>query len=99
VTFTLVDAVEALNARKTTEYGGDETVTLPEQRARRVMVGLDLDYDELVEVLDIATCTLLSENVVGHADAYMTVSGAWLDGLLTGLLLAEGRARVEARAA
>jgi hypothetical protein len=48
MTFTLVDAVEALNARKTTEYGGDETVTLPEQRARRVMVGLDLDYDELV---------------------------------------------------
>lgn len=95
----LVDAVAALNARKTSVYGGDETVVLPAEQARRMFVGFDLEYDEVWDVVGLAADTMLGDLLDGLASVEMMSRALWLDGLLTGLMLAEGRASEEARAA
>jgi len=92
VTVTLRDAVNALDERKVAAFDPDE-VHAPIGKAALLAVGLDIDIDELHtvggEIGGILIGGLLAEEL-----AFRKIpSSAWIDGVLTGLLLAQLRER------
>lgn len=95
----LAAAVAALTERKRAMglADGGGTIRLDEEDdgvldGRQLLVGLDLDLEELERVVLIITATTLHGAMEQGQGPLKTVAGAWLDGLLTGLILAELRA-------
>lgn len=92
----LTDAVEALNKRKlaANESAMERLVDLKDMRL--IFAGTDLDYDETNDLAMVfahnAVVATMSE------DSYLlsTVAGMWIDGILTGLMIAELRAKRDA---
>lgn len=90
------DAVAALDARKTALYGG-ASPKVEVDGLRGLMVGLDLSVDELGEMSDLVLSASLRGVLAGRTDVCAALRGTWVDGLLTGMLLCELRAREKAR--
>lgn len=93
---TLTDAIKALDQRKTAAYGPNDAM-VGEDVLRRILVGLDVDVDDLVMAMTLTTRTFLTAVVCREIPLDMALSSSWGDGFLTGLLLAELRAREGAR--
>lgn len=63
---------------------------------RRIWSGLDLDMDEVLERAQSVRYSAFGSLSSGM-NAVDVVAGYWFDGIATGLLIAEARAREEAR--
>jgi hypothetical protein len=91
---TLVDATQALDARKTSAIGDQDRVVGAEVMAR-VAAGLDLDITELHALATRWAIVALNGALSGTTDIVRALAGGWADGVVTGLLLAEMRSREE----
>lgn len=96
----VVEAIEVMNARKKAaiEAGGAIQSELSTEEVARLVVclGTDLDYDELLglkEMLWVGPTAALQSGVDGKS----VLHGHWVDGLVTGLVLADLRRREESR--
>lgn len=94
------DAVVAVDARKRAAGLGSAAAgeTAPLADVDLILVGLDLDNDELRDMATLCADQALEHIIAGRPPAAIA-GGLWADGLMTGLMLAEMRARAEARAA
>lgn len=89
----LQDAVSTLNRRKASVNAecARRGVSLTMSEARGLAVGLDVDLDEAHTFAIGAAETALEALHHGRAAIDSALTGTWVDGLLTGLLLAEQR--------
>lgn len=91
-------AIKRLEERKlATGIDGDKAGQFQdEDGTRRAFSGLDLDIDEVFAFNVVMVRTTLSGIAEGNP-AGLVGAGMWFDGLATGLMIAEARAREEAR--
>lgn len=73
-----------------------------EETVRRLYIGLDLDFDEVLDIRKEVTMVALAATVDALKESNLVqvahiFAGQWLDGFVTGLMLAELRAEREAR--
>lgn len=94
---TLSDAVDAMDERKVAVYGDGDGLVYEGQQ-RRLMVGLDLDFDELHNIASLGASIWLTGLLTGACDIGEALRGLWADGVMTGLLLAEMRKKETAAA-
>lgn len=90
----LREAVEAYEERKQA-VECPNGAAVEEDVGRLLISGLDLDYDEIFELKKMALVPALDAMLVG-VNPLEVVFGMWVDGIVTGLILAERRARAEA---
>ena len=96
MTVSLLDAVRALDERKTAAWGAETSAVLDRRQAGVMLLGTDMDFDEAWGVSRLATITILTELFAARVGIARCVQGGWFDGLLTGLMLAELRAQERA---
>ena len=92
-----MDVILALDERKTAAYG-DGDANLTADQMRRLLVGLDLDAQELSDATERVMRTFLSALLTRQTDLVAALRGAWSDGVMTGLLLAQMREREATKA-
>jgi len=83
-------AIERYNDRKDAGGIGEGKRVQREDVSRRMLSGLDLDYDE-IQRLKVPLATAPMEAIKAGLPVVEVMSGQWFDGLITGLLLAESR--------
>ena len=100
MTREIEDAVRRYEDRKDAAYGDDRSDPgLNQDGMRSLLIGLDLDIEELHEYrilavqaalrmysLVLAQATFDRDKALAH-----TLAGTWVDGIVTGLLIAEAR--------
>lgn len=91
-------AVERYEARKTAIYAGGDRESLDQDRMRTLLVGLDIDLDELndfrhavVEASLEVFSRALDEGLNAHMALAHTLAGTWVDGIVTGILMEQDR--------
>lgn len=90
---TILDAVEAFDARKRSHLGGKPVALVPPAGLALLTVGLDVDPAEVEQVgTNYAIWTIYQVGEQDH-EPISAIAGVWADGLITGLLLAELRAQ------
>lgn len=90
---TLQDAVIALTERKTAIHSEDFKAH-GEDVARLMFVGFDLDFAEVKSIEDVAAQTFVMCAICNpELPVNVAIGSAWVDGVLTGLMLAELRAK------
>ena len=93
------EARQACEARKKAVYAGTlEAVTdgddiTETDVVRRLMSGFDIEPDELVKAIVPLQKSSIRALIAGVGDYSSLISGAFMDGLLVGLFLAQARAR------
>ena len=89
------DAARALDARKDALLAGDAPGVLEPDEFRLMWAGLEIDYDDAQKVAERAA-EVAAANMHGRrAHPMQILAGLWADGLATGVLLADMRAREE----
>jgi hypothetical protein len=96
MTVTLLEAAVAFNERKRVLFGDTLGGQADEDAVRRLSVGFDLDFTELWAMARRHAFVGLSGVGLGIGDPVQACTGLWMDGLLTGMMLAELRARATA---
>lgn len=89
---TLLDAMKALDERKGAVFGTDSDgkhITIDE--ARLLLLGFDLDPEELRACAHIAGESMAEAIMAGECGAGTALIAGWIDGVETGLMLAELR--------
>lgn len=86
------DAILALDDRKHAVYGRTDGL-LDETLMRRLLLGFDVDVDELYAAMGVAARVFLAGMLAGKVTRAQALASAWCDGLITGLMLAELRGR------
>jgi hypothetical protein len=84
---TLEDALEALNARKTSASAGRDFDLHGDDVTRLVFSGLDLNFDDLNEMGEAAAMHFIMCAVSNPEEPINTaVASAWIDGVVTGII-------------
>lgn len=98
MTVTLLDACQAVSNRKQALGITNEMESIGEERMRLLMGGFDIEPGHAEEALE--QLTQFNLNMLIHAGlppfAYW-LSGVWVDGLLTGMILMKLRYEEEQR--
>lgn len=98
------DGVRRYEDRKEAVYKGDRdsgSGAIDTEVMRTLLVGLDLDIEELAEYRVLAAQAALEvfKRATGHIGAHAafvhTMAGTWVDGIITGLLIAQAREKAE----
>lgn len=99
----IADAIRKYEARKDVVYGDRERSknsgkAIKTDVMRTLLVGLDLDIEELNEFRMLAAQAAIQvfkganeQTGDGQSALVHTLAGTWVDGVVTGLLIAEGR--------
>jgi hypothetical protein len=89
-------AMAVLDERKTAVFDDPIGTEVGEHQQRLMTLGFDLDVVELAEMSGLVSQAMLVSLGLGKCTPPTAFQGAWVDGLLTGLLIAKAR-ETEAR--
>lgn len=94
---TILDAVEAFDKRKLALLGGDAPALVQRDGVGLLTVGLDVDPEEMERIgTNYAIWTIYQVGERDH-EPVAAIAGTWADGFVTGLLLADLRAKEAAQ--
>lgn len=94
----LFDAMVAADARKAAVFDDEVASSLTEQECRSVFIGTDIDAREAWTMAEQAATAMVAAVVLGKIKQSMALQSAWVDGVLTGVLFAQGVAREDREA-
>ncbi len=95
----VTDACEALTKRKEAILGMEEGERPDDaidiglagaEEVAQMLMGWDIDLRELVDVVDSVSLTMML-TMLAAGSPQLVIGGTWIDGLATGLMLAELR--------
>lgn len=102
MTVTVLEAAQAVLARKsavTGRTGGSFSSEVSEDDMRRLLVGMDVDLDELETHSASAAALIIDLICASVAPPSDLLEGLWVDGFMVGKLHAEMQAKETARKA
>lgn len=96
VTVHIADAIERLDERKRALVEAAGTIDVPTDTVPLLATGLDLDPGELIGLaFRMVGPTLARLYADTEHDFAQAMGGSWIDGVVTGMLLAEMRGEAE----
>lgn len=91
MTVTLLDAMTAVDARQDALIDDPVGGTINGSQAQLLIVGFDLNAQELDRAMLAAAAGCIVLINTGKSDTVAAIRGTWLNGLVTGLMLAQMR--------